>query len=628
MATPIPRYEPVPSSSRPGSVDGKFPPIPIPNPHLGPSSGPPTPRFPLPPSHGSRTQSYASTTSSVSGPYAYPTMLRSGPPRMYRQVSMAPTLSDKFQFDADPAVWGISTGAAEADDALHDPKVDYRSHNVFTARGMSNVGCILILALACTGLFVGYPLARYFTNPREHAQDVPLMVNSTGQVASIGNFGLIDLHTPKEFYKVHSYNDPSQVLQLVFSDEFEEEGRSFYPGDDPYWEALDLHYWATGNMEWYDPAAVTTRDGAMEINLSVVKDPTSNHGLDYMGGMVSTWNKFCFTGGLILADVMMPGTTNVFGLWPALWTMGNLGRAGYGATLDGLWPYSYDSCDNGALPNQTTPDGKGPPAALDDGHGTGTPLSYQPGQRLSRCTCPGESHPGPMHRDGSYVGRSAPEIDIFEGQIGGPPSARTGDVSQSAQFAPFNALYAWFNTSDNMVITDPRLSHQNDYSGGVYQQPCSVVTATNQQCFQLKSQCYAAQGFEYVPGYDNAYITWISDNKVAWTLNSGGLAADPRVGIAARPIPEEPLYILANLGISHSFGFVDIEHLVFPATMRIDWVRVYQHPDRINIGCDPPNRPTSAYINTYLEAYTNPNLTTWKDDYKQPIPKNKLLGQC
>lgn len=33
------------------------------------------------------------------------------------------------------------------------------------------------------------------------------------------------------------------------------------------------------------------------------------------------------------------------------------------------------------------------------------------------CTCPGESHPGPMRSDGSYVGRSAPEIDIFEATV-------------------------------------------------------------------------------------------------------------------------------------------------------------------------------------------------------------------
>ena len=44
-------------------------------------------------------------------------------------------------------------------------------------------------------------------------------------------------------------------------------------------------------------------------------------------------------------------------------------------------------------------------------------LSYLPGQKLSRCTCPGESHPGPVHSDGTYVGRSAPEIDIFEAQV-------------------------------------------------------------------------------------------------------------------------------------------------------------------------------------------------------------------
>lgn len=33
------------------------------------------------------------------------------------------------------------------------------------------------------------------------------------------------------------------------------------------------------------------------------------------------------------------------------------------------------------------------------------------------CTCPGESHPGPMRKDGSYVGRSAPEIDVLEATV-------------------------------------------------------------------------------------------------------------------------------------------------------------------------------------------------------------------
>ena len=106
--------------------------------------------------------------------------------------------------------------------------------------------------------------------------------------------------------------------------------------------------------------------------------------------------------------------------------MGNLGRAGYGATLQGTWPYSYDHCDVGTLMNQTLfdsdhPDGypreniiRGGATAFNEQHETRS-LSFLPGQKLSRCTCPGEDHPGPF-RNGEFVGRSAPEIDVFEAQ--------------------------------------------------------------------------------------------------------------------------------------------------------------------------------------------------------------------
>jgi len=146
-----------------------------------------------------------------------------------------------------------------------------------------------------------------------------------------GNYGLIDKETPADARKKVSRADGSE-MQLVFSDEFNTEGRSFYPGDDPYWEAADLHYWATNNMEWYDPAALTTKDGALQVTLS----RKATHGLNYQGGMISTWNSFCFTGGLVEVSVRLPGLNDVMGLWPAVWTMGNLGRAGYGATLDGM----------------------------------------------------------------------------------------------------------------------------------------------------------------------------------------------------------------------------------------------------------------------------------------------------
>ena len=81
------------------------------------------------------------------------------------------------------------------------------------------------------------------------------------------------------------------------------------------------------------------------------------------------------------------------------------------------WPYTYDACDVGTVANQTLNDQPVAATLLDNDMSNGGALSYLPGQRLSRCTCPGESHPGPVHENGEYVGRSAPEIDMFEAQV-------------------------------------------------------------------------------------------------------------------------------------------------------------------------------------------------------------------
>lgn len=115
--------------------------------------------------------------------------------------------------------------------------------------------------------------------------------------------------------------------QLVFSDEFNTDNRTFWPGDDPYWEAANLHYWQvrfalshlssviltsiyqTNDLEWYWPDQAVTKDGALELTLA---QRTMNN-LDYVSGMVSTWNKFCFTGGMVLTSVTLPGANDVSG---------------------------------------------------------------------------------------------------------------------------------------------------------------------------------------------------------------------------------------------------------------------------------------------------------------------------
>lgn len=118
----------------------------------------------------------------------------------------------------------------------------------FPMRAILNIGMLISMSLAILMLFLGYPVISFINKSLED-KDSKLMntgsnlggINSTGQVAIIDSMrsGLIDPDTPKSEYTRLSQDGVTQ-LQLVFSDEFETPGRSFYQGDDPYWEAVDL----------------------------------------------------------------------------------------------------------------------------------------------------------------------------------------------------------------------------------------------------------------------------------------------------------------------------------------------------------------------------------------------------
>lgn len=99
------------------------------------------------------------------------------------------------------------------------------------------------------------------------------------------------------------------------------------------------------------------------------------HDLNFRSGMLQSWNKMCFQYSVYFeVRVSLPGSPKVGGFWPGAWMMGNLGRPGYGATTEGTWPYTYDSCDIGTLANQTNVAGTGPEDALTSGT-DGTPIS-------------------------------------------------------------------------------------------------------------------------------------------------------------------------------------------------------------------------------------------------------------
>lgn len=185
-------------------------------------------------------------------------------------------------------------------DPLHDPDPlrDARDDHYCdpcSGRGWLNVTAMLILCFGLISLFAGYPIIVWVG--RFQAVQIGYNVggiNRTGQVPVLpGLPSLIDTDTPKSVLTRTGHD--GKKYNLVFSDEFNLDGRTFWPGDDAFWEAVDLHYWATGDLEWYSPAAITTKDGSLVITM--IEQVT--HDLNFQSGMLQSWNKFCFSSGYV-----------------------------------------------------------------------------------------------------------------------------------------------------------------------------------------------------------------------------------------------------------------------------------------------------------------------------------------
>ncbi|EOD34380.1 hypothetical protein EMIHUDRAFT_449354 [Emiliania huxleyi CCMP1516] len=132
--------------------------------------------------------------------------------------------------------------------------------------------------------------------------------NATSSNAWDGS--LIDVDTPLEELETVGLGD-GESYRLVMSDEFETEGRRFSEVDrDPIWTAVARHDPTNGNLAYMTPQMVSTHAGALEIY-------TTNTGFRASR--------------------------------PAIWMLGNLGRATYPLSNDGLWPFSFGACDRARL---------------------------------------------------------------------------------------------------------------------------------------------------------------------------------------------------------------------------------------------------------------------------------------
>lgn len=238
----------------------------------------------------------------------------------------------------------------------------------------------------------------------------------------------IDPDTSDDNRKAKSFTDGKEY-DLVMSDEFNKNGRSFHDGHDPMWTAIersDDDQTAGGkkSLQYYNSSNAYTEDGRLVL-LTTTEDTSwkgynpyakkyTNLKRHFRSAMVQSWNKFCFTGGIFEADIMLPGAFNIGGLWPAVWLLGNLGRATYEGSTNLVWPWSYTKCNR----------------------------AMQKGQLMSGCD---ETEHYELN---SHQGRGATEIDIVEVMpgTGGMPVV-PNDVRK-----PYNSMTLQVRSIDTLTL--------------------------------------------------------------------------------------------------------------------------------------------------------------------------------
>ena len=102
----------------------------------------------------------------------------------------------------------------------------------------------------------------------------------------------------------------------------------------------------------------------------------------------------------------------------------------------------------------------------------------------------------------------------------------------------------------------------NTFTGSITQEATSVVTDTNPMCYEYPDPslvpppqqgttelqgyaqgtgCFDIYGVEYTPGFDDAYIQWVSSGKNSWSLVAQGVGANSLTEIGPRPVSQEPM---------------------------------------------------------------------------------------
>ncbi|GAX26219.1 hypothetical protein FisN_16Lh045 [Fistulifera solaris] len=454
--------------------------------------------------------------------------------------------------------------------------------------------------------------------------------------------------------------DPTTGYTLVFSDEFDDARRSFTDGHDTKWTAEDRPGVTNAALHYYNSSTITTADGKLAIASKrewakwTEYDAQGNpyhFERPYQSGLVSTWNKFCFTGGVIELSMQLPGSPNRGGLWPAFWMLGNLARPGYLTSTEGMWPWSYDTCGTSKEAVQAAAGQAA--SACQGGRGRGSPeidiIEAQPGDYVLR-------YSNVPHVDGTrrdvQLGRPqiSSSLQVAPGiadSLRAISPAMPQDGNWYPDLFPFGGdAYGGLNATEN-----PRMINNYWYGQLIQEDPplwqdgLSVTWQHSERYYQQQTIIRT----EWEPGQ---YIRWYNgEGELMYEITQEMLNARPGAADAVPQIPYEAMYLILNTDISPRWGWNGCDpqspcslanpgfcsadsqltctdcgnpgcllcpeattwladlcrelDATNPVAFQIDYVRIYQNPSKgHSVTCDPPGLETREYIDANWEKYT------------------------
>lgn len=341
---------------------------------------------------------------------------------------------------------------------------------------------------------------------------------------------------------------------LIMSDEFNVPNRRFNDGFDPKWTALNKNDYTNGALHYYSPDNIVTKDGDLQItteakttvfagfNDTLGKDVISTK--NFKSGMLQSWNKFCFTGGIVEAEIQLPGKHDVAGLWPAFWLLGNIARHTYVGSTAHIWPWSSNVCTD----------------------------KSRSAQRINGCM-------SSLHFDlEPNVGRGAPEIDIFEVQAG-PIKHNTAQFLESSVGQPFASTSfqvapgrsknrpgggswpgpgQWYEGLTGGTNTSLNIQFYGDYNHfrgdsddkDYWSDAVSYNHQLDETFFQRKMKYRVEWELPDNETKSDGYIRWFINDRFVFSINGTGIV---NAGNGAT-ISTEPMYLILNTAVSTQWG--------------------------------------------------------------------------